>query len=491
MGGPANPHEASAQVTVVAGSGRSGTSACAEVLSLCGVRMERTLHRAGNLNPRGLFEDARLVDLNRSLLERLSPHPWLPPRDDVRADELRDLTGQISDHIESGLAEGSPWGFKDPRISWLIPIYSRIFNHLRVMPRYVLCVRDPASAVRSLIDSTAMSQEMAELYWFSRNLAVLRDTGANAFVCHYERLQEDPAAVAAALSGFVFGQSPPSSPPEADLREAVAPALDRASLKPVSVTSARARRLYDLLRTMDGVAFDRDAVTAEVVALEETQSCYQPWLNVAAMRVRQLTAKVEQLEAAPKEAGSAQRDGGEGVGRRGVASALSAAAAAIEAVEREGGSMAAAFRAAGLDPGDAPPDALAKILDHVGRASEEAATVRVRLAELSESESEAERRLIRETARAEAAVRAAASREAELRRLRAETAEADRTGRERQSEVEKALRAEIGELLRSKRFRMGSAIAEAFRNPGLKTLTMPARVVRIALSRSDGPVTRS
>ena len=430
--------------------------------------MERTLQQAGNLNPRGFFEDARLVELNRALLARIAPHPWLPPRDDLDADAYRDLTAQISEHIAERLDRSAPWGFKDPRTSWLIPIYARIFNHLRVTPNYVLCVRDPSSAIRSLIESTAMSPKMAELYWFTRNLAVLRDTGANCFVCHYEKMQEDPAAVAAAMSRFVFGQSPPATPSAEEARSAISPSLDRASLKPVPVTGECTRRLYALLRSMDGVAFDRERVRGEIVALDETQSSYQPWLNVAAARVKQLS-----------------RAAGEEGGQRVPASVLEAVATALDAGQTDRGSIEAALRAAGAKPLDALPDAMRRLIDHMETLGDDIATTRARLAELSACEGDAQRALVFERAKAAAAVRSAAAGRADLQKLRKELADLEAENREQQTEAVKALRTRVRELETSKRVRMGSAIADALTKPGLKTLTMPARVVRIALSRDS------
>ena len=46
------------------------------------------------------------------------------------------------------------FGFKDPRTAELMPLWHQIFNELKLAPKLVLCLRNPAQVARSLDNVT-------------------------------------------------------------------------------------------------------------------------------------------------------------------------------------------------------------------------------------------------------------------------------------------------------------------------------------------------
>ena len=290
---------------VVLGSGRSGTSVAAQVLGHVGVAMSASLDAAGDQNPLGFAEDATIVQRNKDLIEEFSVGSLFPPDLSAMGAELGRAAAELGAYIEERVAETPLWGFKDPRTAFLLPLYRRVFNSRRIVPSYVLCVRDPAHVVASLTTNYGHDADLAQLFWFSKNLAALRETGLNCFVLHYDRLLADPLDLAERLSRFVHDGA---DPPEVDrdgVRRTVRPALDRSIVDPAEITNPFVRELYEGLRRCDGQSFDRQALSELVRRLGKVEAAFAPWPRAAAQRTTRLRRNLRQAEA---RARSVERD---------------------------------------------------------------------------------------------------------------------------------------------------------------------------------------
>src|SRR5205085_861733 len=60
----------------------------------------------------------------------------------------------------------APFGFKDPRTARLLPLWHQIFDELRIDPKIVLCIRNPAQAARSLEQRDGLPADLGELRWY-------------------------------------------------------------------------------------------------------------------------------------------------------------------------------------------------------------------------------------------------------------------------------------------------------------------------------------
>ena len=282
---------------VVLGSGRSGTSAVAQLLSQLGVAMERSLDAAGEQNPSGFAEDADIVRMNKALMENLSAGRQVLPDPGSSKSAVQPIEKALAAYIGRKVDAHDLWGFKDPRTALYLPIYRRTFNQLRIVPKYVLCLRNPAETVASLASHYGTEVDLAQLIWFSRNLAALRETGLNCFVLHYETLLEDPLGQARKLAAFVHEGGARPEVDEAAVLQVVRPNFNRSVVMPARITNPLVEKLYTGLRACEGVDFDRSALRDLVKELSNVEQAFLPWAHLAPESARSHEQKLKELEA--------------------------------------------------------------------------------------------------------------------------------------------------------------------------------------------------
>ncbi len=124
----------SGQPVLILGLGRCGTSYLASFLRANGVDMGANLGQAGYLNPRGFFEDRRIVDFHRRLLAHGAPlgadipllaAPIGPAPDAVQQEEAL--------RILESLAKLGLWGWKDPRTLLFIDFWLGLLPHAKLI----------------------------------------------------------------------------------------------------------------------------------------------------------------------------------------------------------------------------------------------------------------------------------------------------------------------------------------------------------------------
>lgn len=133
---------------IVAGFHRSGTSAIARSLHLGGLFLGDDLLGSEPSNPYGHFEDNEVITIHQEILELSGTdwkshepfEPYIPPRlwDGVR--------GYVDSRRQRQQTTGEPWGFKDPRVCLLLPIWLHVLPDADVL----VVFRNPAECVRSL-----------------------------------------------------------------------------------------------------------------------------------------------------------------------------------------------------------------------------------------------------------------------------------------------------------------------------------------------------
>ena len=148
----ATPERAGKTALVVLGFYRSGTSALSRVLNLCGAYLpERVVAARLGINPKGFWESEAVRHLDARLLLHLGgdwkrvdfdiPHEG-PLVDEFLADSRELLATEYGD---------APFILiKDPRICVLAPLWHRTLQQSGYRPVYVVPVRNPLEAARSL-----------------------------------------------------------------------------------------------------------------------------------------------------------------------------------------------------------------------------------------------------------------------------------------------------------------------------------------------------
>lgn len=168
---------------------RSGTSALAGALHKLGADLgpESAWLSPAADNPRGFFEYAPMVDMNRRILAALggtwsSPPPlpegWI---DDERLVDLRPHVQELSIDMRDGMV------VKDPRLSLVLPLWGSVGR----IPAGMLCLRHPNAVANSLGVRNQFTIDQSLFLWFRYNAAAILNC-PDALIVEYESLLENP-----------------------------------------------------------------------------------------------------------------------------------------------------------------------------------------------------------------------------------------------------------------------------------------------------------
>jgi hypothetical protein len=149
----------SRDLLLIAGSGRSGTSVLANIISNLGFHVPKPWVPADDSNPRGFGESQWVVDRHTALLRQANVHA-----SDARPTAWSDtarlcLDEKVSDEVrrwlEDQFSHHEQVTIKDPRLLWFLPLWTRIGGELDAAVYVVTMLRHPTEVVSS------------KLYWYS------------------------------------------------------------------------------------------------------------------------------------------------------------------------------------------------------------------------------------------------------------------------------------------------------------------------------------
>jgi hypothetical protein len=300
-------------IVVVLGMHRSGTSVCAHILSALGVDIADKIPGPGATsahpsNPRGHWErweivefHDRLLDLfNRDYLGRFHDFAlpvawWADPR-------VAEIRREIVAFLQRRLGDGY-FGFKDPRTVRLMPVWHQIFNELKLAPKIVLCLRNPAQVARSLHARDGLDPAIGEYRWLVHIIDFYRYT-SNFDCClvEYEEWFDNPATNIEKLQTFLHL---PWQQSEADLRLVLSGIIDPTARHDDSphrkASQPLVRTLYKLAGQVDRDAAARDQIAyivSQFVSFQQLQSpLLQTFEDVAktATKYREIEQEVAAL----------------------------------------------------------------------------------------------------------------------------------------------------------------------------------------------------
>jgi len=196
-------------IVLVFGMGRSGSSALARVLSLCGCGLPAELVGATDANPLGHWEPHQALQLNETFLSAhgASWHdPTLRLQGEVAVDPL--LRAAYIDKIGEFLAAlpSAPLHvIKEPRITALSEYWFEAVRAAGFSVGVVVPVRHPQEVAASLETRDGASPELSGALWLKYNLLAERQSrGAPRVFVDYLRLLTDwrteVARISAALA---------------------------------------------------------------------------------------------------------------------------------------------------------------------------------------------------------------------------------------------------------------------------------------------------
>ncbi len=140
---------------VVLGMHRSGTSAVAGTLSRIGVFFGDKLLPPAPYNPKGFYEHLDILSTNEEILHTLdsSFQDISPlPLDWHKKISILPLKDRLKEIIERDFSDKPVFGFKDPRISILLPLYLEIFKEMNLDVRFIVCERPSVEIAYSLAE---------------------------------------------------------------------------------------------------------------------------------------------------------------------------------------------------------------------------------------------------------------------------------------------------------------------------------------------------
>jgi hypothetical protein len=161
-------------VIFVLGMGRSGTSALARILSLCGCILPASLKEPNEANPSGFWEPLDALRLNDEFLLRHQA-TYLDPTLRLQG-ELSFPRAQVERYIAQieaflgGCPPGSPLIIKDPRITALFDFWLQAASQAGFCAKVIIPIRHPQEVVASLAARVEAPLELWHALWLKYNL---------------------------------------------------------------------------------------------------------------------------------------------------------------------------------------------------------------------------------------------------------------------------------------------------------------------------------
>lgn len=201
---------------LILGSGRSGTSLAAGVLSKAGYFMGDHLNPANETNPKGQFEDREVNSINEELLAQITPvrpsnflgEAFFKSRPVFGQRWLARLPLETSipspSHLENKmkvLVEHEPFCFKDPRFSYTLRVWRPFLKNTV----FVCVFRHPGATVSSILRqrkrvphlrSFSINSKQAFQVWelmYSHILRIHYPEGGSWVFLHYDQFFDGSA----------------------------------------------------------------------------------------------------------------------------------------------------------------------------------------------------------------------------------------------------------------------------------------------------------
>jgi hypothetical protein len=157
-----------AEVIIVLGMHRSGTSAVAGVLTKLGGAAPGTLFPPDSGNARGYFESIHFMHLHDELLASAGScwHDWRKFNPAWHRSPTADAFKQRAKQIfEAEFGNATLPILKDPRICRFVPFWLDVIKEMEAAPRIVIPIRSPLEVAHSLKKRNAMSLTKGLLLW--------------------------------------------------------------------------------------------------------------------------------------------------------------------------------------------------------------------------------------------------------------------------------------------------------------------------------------
>ena len=193
------------QITFVLGMHRSGTSALTSLLVNAGLDAGLHLLEPSFDNPKGFFENKKIIKFNDNLLRLLEMQwdsPLMIPANWSEQLDIDLLKVQLEEIFEAEFDENSKIVIKDPRICLLFPIWKVLLPELKF--KCIIITRSPADIAKSLYARNKMSQDKANIIWLNHyHNAEYHTRGLERRFIEFKDLLQSPKKVCQRLNKFL------------------------------------------------------------------------------------------------------------------------------------------------------------------------------------------------------------------------------------------------------------------------------------------------
>ncbi len=201
------------KIAVVLGMHRSGTSLLTKAIIDTGFYPGDDLMASKPDNPKGFWEDVRIVALNDFLLDKFSCK-W-HTIDNVSFDDFNKFDWILNDEdyakgeaiIKSLLDISDNIVIKDPRMCVLLEYWKRVFSKFDAEVKYVVVYRNPLETAQSLAKRNEMNMEYGLKLWLYYNSMILKTIDKDFSLCSYNDVIEDPTTALRKIEHFLECES--------------------------------------------------------------------------------------------------------------------------------------------------------------------------------------------------------------------------------------------------------------------------------------------
>jgi hypothetical protein len=186
------------RIIAVIGVQRSGTSAITRGLQVLGVNLGKFYGQdvAGPDNEKGYFEDLEISFLDISMLNSIGytwDNPVLPVFDDNTKQILSAFYPIAANILQRRFESTDLFGFKDPLIARLLPVWNDIFKDEGAEISYIIACRNPLSSAKSMQKRDGFDIVKGCYIWLGYITAsLIYSSGYNRIVVDYDELMKNP-----------------------------------------------------------------------------------------------------------------------------------------------------------------------------------------------------------------------------------------------------------------------------------------------------------
>ncbi len=186
------------RIIAVIGVQRSGTSAITKGLQALKVNLGGFYGQdvVGPDNEKGYFEDLEISFLDISMLNSIGytwDNPVLPVFDDNTKQVLSSFYPIAANILRRRFESTNLFGFKDPLIARLLPLWNEIFKDVGAEVSYIIACRNPLSVAKSMEKRDGFDIVKGCYIWLGYiTAALINSAGHNRIVVDYDELMKDP-----------------------------------------------------------------------------------------------------------------------------------------------------------------------------------------------------------------------------------------------------------------------------------------------------------